>query len=368
MLFGSGVSIVELTVAPLSIPLREPFVIASGRMEATRAALVRATLEDGRGRRATGLGESAALPPVTREDQPELLQLIERAAPGLRGAVLERTEDLDRLLAEQVPTSQVARAGVETAILDAAARLQGVPLWCALGGMETPALLTDITLSISDPERMAAAATHFARAGFTCFKVKVGRDWRADCASLRAVAAVVPGAQFRLDANAGFKAPEALALLHTALADGLTVECYEQPCVADDLAGMAEVTARASVPVVADESFRGPADLDRLLTARAAGAVNLKLAKLGGPLAALALGRRARAAGLRLMAGAMVETRVGLLAMAHVVAALGGVDWVDLDTALLLAEDPFTGGWQVDGPRLRLTAEAGLGVETQTLR
>ena len=56
------------------------------------------------------------------------------------------------------------------------------------------------------------------------------------------------------------------------------------------------------------------------------------------------------------MAGAMVETRLGLLAMAHVVAALGGVDWVDLDTAFLLAGEPFEGGWSFDGPRLRLAA------------
>src|SRR5580692_1717684 len=136
MLFGPDVSIVDLTVGPLSIPLREPFVIASGRMDTTRAALVRATLADGRGRRATGFGESAALPPVTREDQPELLQVIATAAPGLRGAVLGKTEDLDRLLAERFPTSDVARAGVESAIVDAAARLQGLPLWRALGGAE----------------------------------------------------------------------------------------------------------------------------------------------------------------------------------------------------------------------------------------
>ncbi len=90
--------------------------------------------------------------------------------------------------------------------------------------------------------------------------------------------------------------------------------------------------------------------------------MNLKLAKLGGPLAALALGRRARAAGLRLMAGAMVETRVGLMAMAHVVTALGGVEWVDLDTAFLLAGDPFSGGWNVEGAHLRLTGEPGLGL------
>jgi L-alanine-DL-glutamate epimerase-like enolase superfamily enzyme len=359
-------SIVEVQASPLSVPLREPFVIATGRIDTTRAALVTATIQDGQGRRATGLGESAALPPVTREDQPDLLQAIAAAGAGLRGATVAGPVELDRLLAARLPGAGVARAGVESAILDAMARLEGLPLYRALGGVRAEPLATDITLSISDPERMAAAATRYARAGFACFKVKVGRDWRADCASLRAVSAAVPGARFRLDANAGFRAAEALALLDTALADGLTVECYEQPCAADDLAGMAEVTARAPVPVVADESFRGAGDLDRLLSGRAASAVNLKLTKLGGPLAALALGRRARAEGLRLMAGAMVETRVGLLAMAHVVTALGGVDWVDLDTAFLLAADPFIGGWEADGPEIRLVDAPGLGVGVAT--
>ncbi|HVT07360.1 MAG TPA: enolase C-terminal domain-like protein [Polyangia bacterium] len=361
MLTGD-ITIVDVTVSPLSVPLREPFVIASGRVDTTRAALVQVTLQDARGQRATGLGESAALPPVTREDQPDLLQAIGAAGGRLRGATLASVEELDQALVRHLPAGAVARAGVETAILDAAARLQGVPLHEALGGARPDPLVTDITLSISDPERMGAAAARHAQAGFTCFKVKVGRDWKADCASLRAAATAVPGARFRLDANAGFTAAEALALLDTTLADGLIVECFEQPCAAGDLKGMAEVVVRAPVPVVADESFRGPADLDRLLAARAAGGVNLKLTKLGGPLAAVALARRARAEGLRLMAGAMVETRVGLLAMAHVVAAVGGVDWVDLDTAFLLAHDPFQGGWQASGPEIRLLGEPGLGV------
>jgi L-Ala-D/L-Glu epimerase / N-acetyl-D-glutamate racemase len=356
------ITIAAIEVEPLSIALREPFVIATGRIDATRAALVRATLEDGRGRRATGLGESAALPPVTREDQPQLLAEIAAAAPAIRSAAIGGADDVGALLDCALPGSAVARAGVEAAILDAWARLAGVPLFAALGGAGPTDLLTDITLPISDPERMAAGARGHRRAGFTCFKVKVGRDWRADLASLRAVAAAVPDARFRLDANAGFAAREALALLDAAVADDLAIECFEQPCGADDLAGMAEVAARSPVPVVADESFRAAGDLDRLIEARAAQAVNLKLGKLGGPLAALALGRQARAAGLRLMAGAMVETRIGLLAMAHVVAALGGVDWVDLDTAFLLADDPFQGGWTFDGPRLRLAAEPGLGV------
>jgi L-alanine-DL-glutamate epimerase-like enolase superfamily enzyme len=284
---------------------------------------------------------------------------------------LEPTADrwtaLSSAIARVLPGSAVARAGVETAILDAWCRSAGLPVARALAGPGAAwslvsSFLTDITLPISDPERMVEAARRHHAAGFDCFKVKVGRDWRADRASLRAVGAAIPGARIRLDANAGFIAADALALLDAVLADGLLVECYEQPCAADDLAGMAEVTARSPVPVVADESFRGAADLDRIVNARAAHGVNLKLVKLGGALASLELGRRARAAGLRLMAGAMVETRVGLLAMAHVVAALGGADYIDLDTAFLLASDPFVGGWSVAGPDIELTGEPGLGV------
>jgi L-Ala-D/L-Glu epimerase len=239
-----------------------------------------------------------------------------------------------------------------------------VPLYQSLanGGVTVTELHTDITLPIADPERMFAGARAHRRAGFDTFKVKVGRDWRADLASLRAVATAVPDARFRLDANAGFTARDARALLDAVLSDGLTIECFEQPCAAADLTGMAEVAAHSPIPVVADESFRGVDDLERIVNARAAQGVNLKLAKLGGPLTVLWLAHRARGLGLRLMAGAMVETRVGLLAMAHVVAALGGVDWVDLDTAFLLADDPFQGGWMFDGPRIRLIGDPGLGI------
>jgi L-alanine-DL-glutamate epimerase-like enolase superfamily enzyme len=365
-------SIRAIEFQPLSVPLRDPFVIATGRIDVTRAVLVRATIADAAGRTAIGFGEAAALPPVTREDQPDLLTAIAGASAHLRGISLARLADVRDAVARALPDSSIARAGVEAAIVDAWGRLLGVPVArLLLDSADTPTaalaakpLLTDITLPISAPDAMAATAIGHHAHGFSCFKVKVGRDWRADRAALRAVAAAVPDARFRLDANAGFTAADALSLLDGVLADGLNVECYEQPCAADDLAGMAAVTAHGAVPVVADESFRGQADLDRLIATRAVHAVNLKLVKLGGPLTAFALARRARAAGLRLMAGAMVETRVGLLAMAHVVTALGGVDWVDLDTAFLLADDPFIGGWTVTGPRIALTGAPGLDVDT----
>ncbi|HSZ81057.1 MAG TPA: dipeptide epimerase [Polyangia bacterium] len=358
-----SVRIIALEAAPLSVPLREPFVIATGRMDATRAALVTITVEDAAGDRATGLGEAAALPPVTHEDQPDLLRALAASRARLVGATLSDLAAMDVTLAAALPDSPVARAGVAGALADAWARIEGRSLHAFLGGADAAApLTTDITLPIGAPARVAQLARSYRAAGFSCFKVKIGRDFRADHAVLRAVAGAVPDARFRLDANAGFTARDALALLDLVARDALPLECFEQPCARDDLAGMAEVTARSPVPVVADESFRGADDLDRLGDARAAHGVNLKLAKLGGPVAAVALGRVARARGLSLMAGAMVETRVGIATMAHVVAALGGVEWVDLDTAFLLARDPFAGGYSSEGARLFLEPGLGAGV------
>jgi L-alanine-DL-glutamate epimerase-like enolase superfamily enzyme len=69
--------------------------------------------------------------------------------------------------------------------------------------------------------------------------------------------------------------------------------------------------------------------------------------------------------GLKVMMGAMVETRLGLSMSAHVVRALGGVDYVDLDTALLLKGDPFTGGYELDGATMSLVEGAGVTVSEQ---
>jgi len=132
----------------------------------------------------------------------------------------------------------------------------------------------------------------------------------------------------------------------------------------EDVAGAAQVAAACRVPVLADESVKSLAELRAVLAARAATGVNLKVAKSGSLLGAYAIGREAQKAGLPLMVGGMVETRLGMTAAAHLVAALGGVAFPDLDTAWLLATDPFEGGYVADGPRYLLPDAPGLGVRT----
>jgi L-alanine-DL-glutamate epimerase-like enolase superfamily enzyme len=353
------VRLVSLAAEPFPIPLKEPFTISRASVDSTRAALVRvrATTDDAE---QVGFGE-AALPLGAGETVEDLVRVIDAAGAALAGRELARA-DLDRVLDEHLDALPPARAGAHTALVDAFARLAGVPLYRLLGATAPIVLTTDITLPIAEPAHLAELARGYWAEGFRAFKVKVGARLADDRETVARVAAATPGAALRFDANEGFSARDALELLRFTRSAGLAVECFEQPCARDDLDGLRTVREEGGVPVVADESVRDAEDLERLVAAAAIDGVNLKLVKMGGVDRCLALGRRAQAAGLSIMVGAMIESRLGLSAMAHVVAALGGVAWVDLDTAFLLARDPYSGGMRADGPVLTLPPDAGLGI------
>lgn len=355
------VRIESIDVTPLSVPTVDPFVIASGQVQATRSVLVRVVLRGSDGRKEMGLGEGACLPPVTKEDQPEALAALQTAAPTLLGTAPTELGALQSLLATALPDNPVARAGLEMAILDAWARLDGLPLWRWLGGGGAPpVLVTDITLPILAPDRMVALAQQWSARGFTAFKVKVGKSLDADLQVLERLARALPGATFRPDANGGLSVAEALAYVDAARRLGARLECFEQPCAT--LAELKQVADAIDVPVLADESVKTLDDFFAMQQTASADGVNLKLAKSGGMLPAFVIGASARSHGMPLMVGGMLETRLGMTAAAHLAAALGAVAFCDLDTAWLLAEDPFTGGYFADGPRYTLPATPGLGV------
>ena len=112
---------------------------------------------------------------------------------------------------------------------------------------------------------------------------------------------------------------------------GVAVEFVEQPVPAGDLAGLAAVTARSPVPVVADESAHSAADVRRLADAGACDAVNIKLAKCGGLQAGLEMATVARACGLGLLFGSMLESGSGVAAAAVLASRLAADQVHDLD-------------------------------------
>lgn len=349
--------LVSVRASPLSVPLSDPFVIASARVDVTPNVLVEVEMADGT-RTQTGLGEAATLHPVTRETQDSVLG----AFAVLDVPSEERALSTWTRWARDAMPGPCAAAGLESAILDAIGRLEGRPVWSLLGGVSPAPIRTDVTIPIGDAGHRAKLARRWRARGFRSFKVKVGRDLDEDLRALEQIRDAVPDATYRIDANAAFTAAEALSMAREVEAMGLVVECWEQPCGRLALDAMAEVARELPAPVIADESVSNLADLEAVCRAKAADGVNLKLVKSGGLEACVEIGREAKRRGLVLMAGAMVEARPGICAAAHLVTALGGVEFPDLDTAFLLASDPFVGGYTSEQDVLSLVDGAGLGV------
>lgn len=348
--------IVSLKALPLNIPLLADFGIASATLETVTNVAVRLELEGG----IVGWGETSILAPLTVESQPLAIQAICAAEAVLAGRSAGAWRRIAQLLSDRFPTYPSVRAGIEMALFDALARARKMPLYEFFGGAESE-LVTDITIPICASEKAFELAREYRLRGFEIIKVKVGRDANTDFEHVGAIREGFPECQLLLDANCGFNTGEMIALVDRLAASGMKPVLLEQPVARDDLAGLRKVGETTGIPVAADESCTSPLDAIRIVEAKAAGVINIKLVK-SGVVQALDIVSVARSAGLGLMIGGMVETRIGMGFAAHFAAGIGGFTWIDLDTPLLLADDPVEGGYRVDGARYFLDREqAGHG-------
>ena len=270
-------------------------------------------------------------------------------------AALERAEvgdpwDIEGALARNAAMPPSALAALDNAIHDLAARRLGVPVYRLLG-LARPEPVSAYTLAIADRETTVAEAKRLR--AHPILKVKVG-GWN-DVETLRAVRES-SGAELWVDANEAFSPEEAVRVMSELKEMG--VGMIEQPIPAS--AGpesLHEVTEAAfPVPVIADESAITAGDVPGL--AGCVSGVNVKLAKCGGIRRGLEMIHTARAHGMLVMLGCMVETSLGISAAAQISEL---VDFVDLDGAMLLADDPYSGPLYENG-RVLVPEEPGLGV------
>jgi L-Ala-D/L-Glu epimerase len=348
----------RLTVAPLDIPMHRPFGIAGGAQQSVvEAALCTVELADG----TVGHGEASPFPAFDGDTRDAAVEAMLAARAGVEGEDARAWRRIAAHVAIAASASGAARCAIETAVLDALTRRAGLPLWAFFGGA-TRSLVTDVTLPITSIDEARRDAAERVAEGFTRLKVKVGGPGAAgDAARLLAIHEAAPHAELMLDGNGGLTAGAALDLLADLRARGVTPILFEQPVPGPDLAGLLQVAREGGVPVAADESVRTAADALRVAALGAAQVVNIKLMK-SGVVEALAIAAVARAAGLELMIGGMVEARLAMGMSACLAAGLGGFAFVDLDTPLFLAADPFTGGYAQHGATLDLTPiEAGHG-------
>ncbi len=340
----------------LNVPLLAPFTIAVSRLEHVANVAIRLKLADG----CVGWGETPTLPQVTAEDQATAFRLLKAHAGALVGRDAGDWRRIAHELAEQLPEYASVRAGLEMALIDALCRSWGVPLYRFFGGCQCR-LVTDITIPICAAAEAERLAAHYRREGFETLKTKVGRELDEDIERVRAIRRGHSRCRLILDANEGYEPAQALTLLATLRKHGIEPALLEQPVSRGDWDGLARLAREAGVPVAADESCRGARDALRIARDGLAQVINIKLAKCG-VVESLAIAAIARAAGIELMIGGMVETRLAMGFAAHFAAGLGGFTWIDLDTPLLLADDPVRGGYAVTGSAYDLdTGASGHG-------
>lgn len=278
-------------LATLAIPFREPYVTAAGTVRARELLLLRLEDDDG----AVGYGEAAPFEPYDGVS-------IDPVAAELRDGVQRG----------QTPLHPQALAAEEMARLDLEARREGRSV-CEPGADAIP---VNRTLTAGPPEEVAARAKEGLRAGYSCFKLKVGLPDDSDrVAAVRE--ALGPWPALRLDANGAWGVDEAVERIG-ALADH-DLELVEQPC--RTLAELAEVRQRVQVPIAADEPVRSAREVRAAAELGACDAVSLKLASCGGVTATREAIRVARENGLEPILSSTLDGPWGIAAALQVAAA-----------------------------------------------
>jgi L-Ala-D/L-Glu epimerase len=250
----------------------------------------------------------------------------------------------------QLPGEQAAKAALDAALHDLQGKLVGLPVW-RLFGLKAAGPPTSYTVVLADPDEMARRAQRDAER-FQRLKLKLGGRDGLDADRVRAVRAATE-LPLQVDVNEAWSLDEALETL--PILSELGVEYCEQPLPAGDPAG-AELKLRSPIPVYVDEDCHTLVDVASC--AERAHGINIKLAKSGGIREALRMIHAARALGLGVMLGCMLESGLGIAAAAQIASLC---DHVDLDGNLLLRHDPWPGVRFENGRQLPSNA-SGLGV------
>lgn len=351
--------ITQIEIIKLNIPYQEPFIISLGVIPAATNVVVKIYSSDG----LVGMGECAPFVFIVGETQETVFELAQQVGKILIGknpyALQERLAQIDRA----VYANYTMKSAFDMAFYDMAAKRAGIPLYQYLGGSNNRDIYTDMTISIGEPEKVAADALAFKKKGFPAIKVKLGTTMNDDVARIKAIREVVgDDYPLRIDANQGWDTVTAIKTLQAL--EHFDIEHCEEPIPAWNYMELPKVRAQSPIPIMADESVFTHYDAIRLIKLEACDYFNIKFAKSGGIQTALKINAIAEAAGIKCQVGCMSESRYALTALMHFVLACPNVVHYDIDSSLMLAEDPVVGGIDYRGNGLwEINDAPGIGAD-----
>jgi L-Ala-D/L-Glu epimerase len=359
----------ELTISKvelykLFVPLKEPFVISLGPILNAENVLVILHTSEG----ITGFGECSPFMSINGESVDTCFAVGQYFAKLFKGkdalAIEQRIDEMDRL----IYGNSSIKSAFDMALYDIASQYAGMPLYKFLGGTNTKTIITDYTVSIGDPEKMAADAVKIKQEGYPAIKIKLGKNGKTDVLRIKAIREAVGNEiPLRIDANQGWSVEEAITTLK-ALSQ-FDIQHCEEPIPRWAFMKLPEVRKESPIPIMSDESCGDDHDAERLIQLGACDYMNIKLGKSGGIFKALKMVKLAEAANMHLQVGAFMESRLAMTAFAHFSLCSPMIEHFDFDTALMFSEDPVSGGivYEKNGV-VKVPEVPGLGAKVEESR
>ncbi|WP_266367561.1 mandelate racemase/muconate lactonizing enzyme family protein [Tellurirhabdus rosea] len=347
--------ITQIDIYRYDIPLKAPIAISLGTIESARNLLVRIHTDAG----FVGWGEGSPFWMIVGETQETGFAAAQDFARLLLGCPALDIEGNLRKLDNYLPGNPTVKSAFDMALYDLAAQAAGMPLYAFLGGTKR-ALVTDETIYLNTPDRMAEDAVRIKEQGGIAIKVKLGTNARDDIRRVEAIRkAVGSDIPIRTDANQGWDFVTARTVLTTI--QDWNVEYCEQPVRRPHFGDLKRLRQQTRVPIMADEALFDHRDALRLVQEEAVDYFNIKLSKSGGIFNALKINAIAEAACIPCMIGCMSESRLAMTAKAHFASARRNVVFCDLDAPFEHATDPVVGGLQYNAYQIDLPDTPGLG-------
>lgn len=346
--------ITKAEVTPVDLKLRQPVRLAGfPEIHQVTALFVRVETRDRRNAWGCGVAQFD----LTGEKPGDALVACHNCAdlvPDLHPTNLEFSL---AQLAPLVNTSPAAACAFDLAFYDLLGLAAGLPLYRLFGGFRNR-IQTSVTVPISTEAESVEIACARAQAGFRMLKVKGGIDPELDVQRVHAIHRALPQHILRLDADGGYTVRQALDVaraLHGVL------EMLEQPTPPADLDGLWQVTQLSPVPVLADQSVKGPASALELASRKVSNGLSVKVATCGGIHCARQVDTIARAAGISTMIGCLVEPALLIAAGLTLALSSPNVHYADLDGNLDLLNDPTIAGFRLEDGWLVASEVPGMG-------
>jgi len=332
----------DIVFKQVKLNLRHTFRIARSADDFRHSVILKVILDN-----LEGLGEAAPSPRYNQTVDTVHKALSEIDPKSLKA--IDYLEDTLEELSQRLKHQRAALAAIDLALYDILGKRFNAPLYAIFGLNPARTPVTSYTIGIDTPEVIRKKVAEAEK--FPILKVKMGLE--NDYQIMETIRELTDK-PVRIDANEGWTKEEAIEKIRWL--ENLNVEFIEQPLPAEKLEDMHWLAERSPLPLIADESVQVAEDIPGLIGAFHG--INIKLMKCGGIREAVKMIHTARACGMKVMLGCMVESSIGITAAAHLSPL---VDYADLDGNLLITNDPAS-GVRVKNGKLILTESPGLGV------